>query len=416
MTTAAPITAPPPTGKPAGPAPRPRSGTPRLLSQLRLAAVITMLALGIAASWLVVQARFDLTQAATHVDQYARATGIEADLLRADAEATAAFIAPQGGTASYQSYLESAADKLVNLAATDASHTTEIVTAQQKLTTYIRTMETAQALRAVDPATASTKLADATSYLRTDVLPALATVAAASSADATTHLTVRATGWIVPIALVAVLLLVLISVPLALRTHRSVNLGMALAIVSVAAMWFVANSSIGSLTTNGSEAAIPELTRMSQAAQARIDLALARDDELHAIAIPAKASAYNDSADAALASVDGTKSILTSQIAGYRTAVDAYEAAAAQVRQTVSTGDTVSAAGEALSAGGSLTQYDAADKLLADYVKSTNDQVTETLRGNDARLYLAAAALLLIALFGMGAASWGVTQRLKEYR
>lgn len=398
--------------------PRPKTTTPSFLNRIRLAAVITMLLLGIAASWLVVSTKQNLSAGASYANLYVQTVQARSALQNADIAAAGALAASGSAQAeqrqAYDASLREASALVTTILSNSSDSDATLATVHWGYSSYVRQVETALTLLGRDNAAAAKQVGAASSYLRDTLDPALATLGAANAKAASAQLGAEANGWIAPMAIGALAILITLSVLLALRTHRYVNLGMALAAATVVGMWALASSTIGGLTTVGSGAAVPNLARVNAIATVQNQVGQARADELQALIPGLDAAAKNGEMATLLATAQANAAQFTPSVTGYDAALLEFVTATKTVQQLQDGGKATEAAGQAITLAG--PKYTAADDTLSSAVVALNTKISTTLNGNDLMLYGTAAGLMVLALVGTLAAAVGVGQRVREYR
>jgi hypothetical protein len=393
----------------------PKGGTPRLLRRIRTAAVVTMLVLGIAASWLVLNTKLSLTEGASVASATVTASQLRAALENADIAAAGSLGGPADQRPAYRTAyaacLDEAGGLLTRLGETTSGSAGALSEIQRSYTSYVRTVEAALTLAGRDDASAAAQLEAASSYLRSTLDAELVALAKVDSAAAGRHLGSGASGWIAPMAIMALAVLVALSVALALRTHRYLNLGLGGAALAVVAMWLLASSAIGGLTTQGSGAALPQLNSIATMASVQNQVEMARADELQALIARLDITARASDSAAQLASAASKSGVVS---ASFTSTLTSYTTTSASVFQRVGAGELAAAATASTQVSGPA--YTAADDAVASEITHVGDTIASTLNGNDTVLYGTAFALLVLSLAGMVAASLGVGLRVREYR
>lgn len=235
--TIAPYAAPPTTG-PTTTAPVHRTGLRGALSRtpgrLRVAGVVSVLAaaavgvIGLNAGLAQSQA---LSDADADTTQLVGIQDVRNDLVVADATATNAFLVgglePPEQRARYDEAVASAANGLAQLAGSNAADAELLGQATAGLTTYTGLVEQARANNRQGFPVGAAYLDQASSVLRTDVLPQLDELVQANSdrVDASFD-SVGSVPWLLALGILALAVLVVVQVWLARRTHRRLNAGL----------------------------------------------------------------------------------------------------------------------------------------------------------------------------------------------
>jgi hypothetical protein len=243
------------------PAPAHRTGARAALSRtpgrMRVAGVIAVVAslavgvlglrAGLAQSGALADADADTTQLVGIQD-------VRNDLVVADATATNAFLVgglePPEQRARYDAAIASAANGLAQLAGSNESDAELLGKATAGLTTYTGLVEQARANNRQGFPVGAAYLEQASTVLRTDVLPHLDDLVGANSdrVDASFD-SVGSVPWLLALGILALAALVVVQVWLARRTHRRLNAGLFWSTVLALA------ASIGGAVVLGSTAA-----------------------------------------------------------------------------------------------------------------------------------------------------------------
>ncbi|KQR08265.1 hypothetical protein [Cellulomonas sp. Leaf334] len=256
--TIAPSAAPPAAVPSTATAPVHRTGLRGALSRtpgrLRVAGVVSVLAaaavgvIGLNAGLAQSQA---LSDADADTTQLVGIQDVRNDLVVADATATNAFLVgglePPEQRARYDEAVASAANGLAQLAGSNAADAELLGQATAGLTTYTGLVEQARANNRQGFPVGAAYLDQASSVLRTDVLPQLDELVQANSdrVDASFD-SVASVPWLLALGILALAVLVVVQVWLAKRTHRRLNAGLfwstVLALVATIAGAFVLGS------------------------------------------------------------------------------------------------------------------------------------------------------------------------------
>lgn len=159
------------------------------------------------------------------------------DLVSADATATNAFLVgglePAEARERYETDLTAAAGAVPRLAASSTAETDELATVSDSIQQYAGLVESARANNRQGFPVGAAYLDQASTTLRSDTLPVLDTVAAASAQRVTDgQSSVAFTQALLALVWLGVIVLVGVQVWLARRTHRVLNTGLALGTVA----------------------------------------------------------------------------------------------------------------------------------------------------------------------------------------
>ncbi|MBO3083358.1 hypothetical protein [Cellulomonas fengjieae] len=228
----------PPTASPTPATPAHRTGLRGLLSRtpgkMRAAGVVAVLAaaavgvIGLNAGLAQSQA---LSDADADTTQLVGIQDVRNDLVVADATATNAFLVgglePPQQRERYDEAVASAANGLARLAGSNAADAELLGQATAGLTTYTGLVEQARANNRQGFPVGAAYLDQASSVLRTDVLPQLDALVQANTdrVDGSFN-SVGSVPWLLALCVVALALLVVVQVWLAKRTHRRLNAGL----------------------------------------------------------------------------------------------------------------------------------------------------------------------------------------------
>lgn len=230
-----------PAAPPAAPAPAPvvhRTGVRAALSRtpgkMRVAGVLAVVA-SLAVGLLGLRAGLAQSDALADADadttQLVGIQDVRNDLVVADATATNAFLVgglePSEQRARYDEAIASAAHGLAQLAGSNEADAELLGKATAGLTTYTGLVEQARANNRQGFPVGAAYLDQASSVLRTDVLPHLDDLVAANSdrVDASFD-SVGSVPWLLALGILALAVLVVVQVWLARRTHRRLNAGL----------------------------------------------------------------------------------------------------------------------------------------------------------------------------------------------
>ncbi|MEZ0448836.1 hypothetical protein [Cellulomonas sp. ICMP 17802] len=205
--------------------------TPGRMRVAGVVAVVASLAVG------VLGLRAGLAQSSALADADADSTqlvgiqDVRNDLVVADATATNAFLVgglePPEQRARYDEAVASAARGLAQLAGSNGADAELLGKATAGLTTYTGLVEQARANNRQGFPVGAAYLDQASSVLRTDVLPHLDDLVDANSDRVDAHFdSVSSVPWLLALGILALAVLVVVQVWLARRTHRRLNAGL----------------------------------------------------------------------------------------------------------------------------------------------------------------------------------------------
>ena len=351
--------------------------TPGRMRVLSTAAVAAIILLGVVSLGAVGHRRSAVSGLAGHSEpSVLLAQRIQSELSDADSSAANGFLAggvePLAQVQRYQAGLAAAADDLVQ-AASGSGAGASVRTISEQLATYSGLVQTASADNRQGFPVGAAYLRSATGVLRTQILPAAASLAQGSARDTRSRAGAATAGSdvlaVLGVTLLAAALLILTQVFVARRTRRAINIGLALATVAVVVVGWVDLAGMAAERTAVRSAYGSSYASSADLAQAEVLAYQARGDESQALIAQGTGQAYEADFDAAAGRV---RTLLTA---------------------LPSTRPTPAA----------LQALDAAGPALADYV-----QLDRTIRADDAAgrhadavsLAVGAGALDANAVFG----------------
>ena len=405
-------TAPAPSGRPEFVPPQP-SRTPQLLRRLQAAAALTLLILGGVGTLLISQLRTDLDAAPQLVSQYARLGEVHTHLLEAGTLATEGVIQGNGSATARAGLaaerVASASSLLVEAATARPQDAEALADLNRELTIY------ASALRAADGRDAKTAqglLDTAGQQLDKDVLPDLAALQTALSAEASASVT----GWafVMPVlGLAAVGFLIWTSWLVAQKTRRVLNIGLLAALVAVLVISWVTIAAQQGTATAAAESRGTQFARVSALTEASSQLGTARRLQTYALLArswsTAQAKAVTAALDAARESLDFNTG--TTRLATYRAAE--HQLAALMAKADWQAANTLALSTEKTGVTAQATQFQKVVSDTRDTVTGAAATVTGEVRTG---LPWQLAGVILAALAGAVLAAAGLAQRLAEYR
>jgi hypothetical protein len=411
-----------PTGATPAPGPDPTPDAERfrlrsvtLLRLLRTVAVLACLVAGAVGAFVLSTTSTSLGEISAGTQQILRLQQIKGDILRADGLATHGLAqgTPAAALTEYNEALLEASQLIVEASRAQAYDQAQLTAVNGGLVTYVLTMERARTAYPADNATGLRHVADASATLTAGTVPALDTLIAANTARVDAA---RAGDrlWAVGLALIPVLLLIGISVWLARRTKRILNIGLLLALASSVVLWQLVDTNLAQSAAAVDGARQGSLRTATAAGTAYSKLAEAKAVGGRQLLQPAQTGTLEAAWSAAMTEVDSAVGKLdnrsTTDVAAYRAAhtalVDLLKANKVTEARAAAANTTT---------GVNPTYQTASDGLLAEFslakVATAND-----MSGHQQNLQLAWILALLLGLFGAGAAWFGIAQRLREYR
>ncbi len=404
-------------------------GTPGRMRLVGAAAALVAAAFGIVSATSLWSSSAALERAGHNTAQVVRVQGIYADLLRADADATNAFLV--GGLedpaqrADYDNAMGRVATAIAGAATAQPADGTALGVLNSRVQSYATSVQQARADNRQGLPVGAQYLKNASTSLRTTTLPLVDAVAQANVQRATREFAASSTGVIlVGSGAVAFMALVLVMVWLARQTHRYVNLPLALASALVVLATLVGASALGSVGTRISQVQASDYQSTLSLAAARSAAFDAKSQEsltLIARAGSASEASWKAPANTVLANLRelGTAQGPTSPVAAELTRQwNAY----ASEHETIRKLDDAGQWDQAVTAA-TRTDSGSANALFTTFTASaaaslrTFEEATQASLGEPRlRVTLTAWALLAICLGAAVLAVRGITERLKEYR
>lgn len=407
------------------------SGTPgrmRLFGGLAALAAIVFAVVGAWNFWSSGQA---LGRAAATTEQVVRVQAIYADVLRADANATNAFLV--GGLedptqrADYEAAMKRAAQTLTAAASAQPADGAALAAVNTALQDYSALVEQARAYNRQGLPVGIAYQTQASDGLRADAEPILQALLQANTQRARDEF--GAAGTVLPmwiVGLATVLVLVLVSIWLARRTHRYLNVGLSAAVAAVIVglvAGLVVLGSIGSdvrkVADNDFAGTLALTTARTVAFDARANESLGLIDRGRAGARREPAWKADDAKMAAqlaaLAAVGWrSSSVPLSQLSSGWTA---YQAAHTKVRELDDAGSWDAAVAEATGSDKPpRTTFDAFEKGSASALGEFQTALANDARSPVTKAWWTAAGLLVAGLTAAVLAMRGIGRRVEEYR
>jgi hypothetical protein len=389
-----------------------------LLRASRLIAALACLIAGAVGAWVLTATSTSLGDINQGTQQILRLSQIKGDVLRADGLATNGLA--QGTAASaltdYNAALKEAAQLTIEASQAQPADNADLTAVNAGLLNYVLTMERARTAYPKDAAGGLGYVTDAGSTLSKDTVPALDKLITANQrrVDAA-----RASDrvWAAGLALVPVLLLLGISLWLARRTKRVLNLGLLIALAASVVLWRLVDTNLVTSAGAVDGARAGSLQTATAAATAYSELADAKSVEGRELLQPTTVAALEPAWTASMADVTaavgklgGQSSSVSGLVGSYSTA---HTALATLLRANKLTDAKASAASTTTGVNPSYkTASDALSKVFSDAKAAT----ASTMAAQQDGLRVASIIAVLLGLLG-ALASWiGVTRRLGEYR
>ncbi len=396
-----------------------RTSTPRLLAALMALVTLALLLLGTVATAALVDSAEGLRRASHNAQQLVRVQQVEAQLLRADALATNAFLV--GGLesaesrAQYDAAVAEASRLLVAAGTAQPADAAALEVVSSELVAYSTTMAQARANNRQGFPVGATYLDQASSGLRERAVPALEAMAAANAERVRAE---TGNASLVAVVLVAAACLAALGWTMwtvAHRFRRTVNVGLATAtalalLASVAGVAVLAREA--QVVADLDRGALNGVRQLSAARTGAYDA-----KALESLTLVARGSgaAYEESwaqqHEAVSAALQGSGHPQLQE--GWQ----AYASAHQEVRALDDSGDWDAAVAAATSSGpdstnAALTGF---QEQLATALEADVDVTGATLQGQRTGLWITAVAVALASLGAVAAALAGLQTRRREY-
>jgi hypothetical protein len=406
--------------------------TPGRLSLLALLLIVVSLLVG-ASTAVSVQRRSDALEALADRSEPLAFAAQEVYRAMADADATAASAFLSGGVEStalrrrYEADVAKAAAAL-STATSEITRSPELIealsTLSGQLPVYTGLVETARAHNRQGNPVGAAYLREASTLMRTQLLPAARELYEVETRNVVRGLEDAASLPWLQLLLGALVLVVLVLAQryLTRRTNRVLNPGLvvATALTAFSLLWVLVASLL--VVYHASESK-NEATLVDLLARSRIATLTARGDETLTLVARGSGAEYEKNyqdADRNLADLLGRARALEGTPAVVE-AVDhhaRWQEAHRRIRTADDEGDFTAAVDLALGPdpAGATTAFDALDADLVDAIGAARAELTEAIGRARAALGGAVPLVVVLALLAPVASSFGLWQRLKEYR
>lgn len=412
------------------------SGTPGRLRLLAVAGVLAGLLVGLAAGQAFRVSAHALEAADVNATQVIRVQEITTDLVRADAAATNAFLVgglePADQRQIYTDGLAQASEQLAQAARAQPADADALGALNRAITEYSGSVEQARANNRQGLPLGAAYLRVASSTLRTDALPVLDALVKANTGRVESELGAAqwALVWVIAGGLIALGVLIGISLWLARRTHRYLNLPIVLAAAITLVAFVLGGLVLFSAGQTAREVRDGPYAAALAASTARVDAFDAKANESLTLVARGSGSAFETAWQERAAQVEAqisSAALVDNVQTDSREEWDAYAAVHADIRKADDGGDwegaVALATGERPAGTQATPPQTNANTTFADFDTASAAQLSEASKAATSRLtspvnglrffgWLAVLAGLIAAL----AAWWGVAARLEEYR
>lgn len=422
--------------RPSAPAPAERSwlrelfaGTPGRMRLFAALASLAAVVFGLVGAWTLWSSAASLGKAEANTTQVVRVQAIVADLLRADADATNAFLV--GGLedpaqrADYEDAMGRVATAIATAAQAQPADGRALAALNVAVQDYAALVEQARAYNRQGLPVGAQYLTTASDGLRTTTLPILESLRVANTDRATGEFAAAGGIWVLlVVGLIAVLAITRVAVWLAGRTHRRFNVGLSaghLLVIAALVVGVVILSGIGGEVRRIQDRQFAATLALTTARSAAYD---ARANESLGLIARGQASVKREPAwKSASAEVTTQLESLSTAIPRPAGGTDlaaawkAYTVAHAEVRALDDSGRWDEAVAKATAATESpRTSFSAFDTASATELAGLQQALATDTGAPTGRALATAVAVLLAGLAAAALASRGIAQRVEEYR
>jgi hypothetical protein len=393
--------------------PRPRD-TPRELRRLTTLVIVAGVIFGIAGLATFLLLTSQLQRAESSTAQLIRVQEIQTDLLRADANATNAFLVgglePADQRQAYDDAITQASQLVAEAADAEPADQAALSTLNSLLIDYTADIELARANNRQGFPVGAQYLREASSGLRADALPILDNLVEANADRAASQMNAWISIVFGIVGLVVLAFLVWAQIGLARRFKRRFNVGLVVASVVGAVTLLVGLIALGWTAATVGSLRDGAFTDVRDAATARIEGNNAKSNESLTLIARGSGASFEEAWQA-------SATVVEQRITRFRdldTLWQPYADVHTQVRKLDDGGQWDQAVRVATT--GSNTTFTSFDDALDGLVDSSADGISAGLGSATPWLVIGAvlsfAAGIVMAAFGRR----GVAQRLKEYR
>ena len=403
------------------------SGTPGRLRILALLTVAVSLVFALSAFSTFGSTNDALRRGGDNTTQLVRIQAIHTNLVRADADATNAFLVgglePADQRADYTASLAQSSRLIAEAARAQPADGPALGALNNAVLTYAGLIEQARATNRQALPVGAQYLRLASSGLRSDALPILDALVKANDARVSAELDNAAGTSASLIATGVLALLVLIGgmVWLSLRTHRYVNPPLAVATAAVLVTLVVGAISLAAVASRVSAVRDGSYAATLATATARIAAFDAKSNESLTLIARGSGSAFEKAwvgSSKIVADESTTAAGLSSEAAKMGGLWKAYVSTHTKIRTADDGGQWEQAVSQATGSGATSANatFDAFDSSSGAALTSNSRSASDSLDAPRTWLPFAAWLGLLVGIASAASAWWGVSLRLEEYR
>jgi hypothetical protein len=403
------------------------SGTPGRLRILALVTVAVSLIFAIAAFSTFGSANDALRRGGENAAQLVRIQAIHTNLVRADADATNAFLVgglePADQRANYTSSMAQASRLIAEAARAQPADGPALAALNSSVLTYASLIEQARAANRQALPVGAQYLRVASSGLRSDALPILDALVKANDArvGAEFDRAVGASAVLIASGVFALLVLVGGMVWLSRRTHRYLNPPLAAATAAVLVTLVVGSISLAAVGSRVDQVRNGSYAATLATAKARIAAFDAKSNESLTLIARGSGSTFEKvwAGSSKVVTAQSTASgRLNEEAAKMAELWAAYADTHKLIRTADNNGNWEAAVRQATGTGAKTANatFDAFDSLSTAALTSSSHTASDSLDAPRTWLSFAAWLGLLVGVAAAVSAWWGVSLRLEEYR
>jgi hypothetical protein len=406
---------------------RAMSGTPGGLRVVALLTVAVCLMFAVGAFSTFGSADDALRRAGENAAQLVRIQAIHTNLVRADADATNAFLVgglePADQRANYTSSLEQASRLIAEAARAQPADGPALAALNSSVLTYASLIEQARAANRQALPVGAQYLRVASSGLRSDALPILDALVKANDARVGAEFdgAARASAALISSGVLALLVLIGGMAWLSMRTHRYVNPPLAAATAAVLVTLVVGWIALAAVGTRVDQVREGSYAATRATAAARIAAFDAKSNESLTLIARGSGSAFQKAWLSSSKTVTDQSTVsagLSDDAATMGGLWKGYVDTHTQIRKSDDGGQWEDAVRQATGTGATSANatFDAFDTRSGAALTSSSQEASDSLDAPRSWLTLAAWLGLLVGVAAAVSAWWGVSLRLEEYR
>jgi hypothetical protein len=403
------------------------SGTPGRLRMLALLTVAVSLIFAIGAYSAFGSADTALGRAGANTAQLVRIQAIHTNLVRADADATNAFLVgglePADQRANYVASMSQASSLIAEAAKAQPADGPALGALNTSVLTYAGLIEQARATNRQALPVGAQYLQVASSGLRSDALPILDALVKANDARVRAEFDAvkGASAALIAGGVLALLVLIGGMIWLSRRTHRYLNVPLAGAAAAILVTLVVGAIVLAAIGSNVDTVRDGSYAATLATAKARIAAFDAKSNESLTLIARGSGSAFEkswSSSSQAVADQSSAAARLSSDAANMRALWAAYVATHKQIRAADDGGRWDGAVTQAIGSGPTSANatFNAFDARSSAALTSSSSAATDSLDAPRTWLLFVGWLGLLVGIAAAVSAWWGVSLRLEEYR